>query len=214
MVTLTILCEGATEKNFVVLTLAPHLKNFNVFAKPVNLGGTQNLKGLHIQINSSLRSRRDHEYITTMLDLYGLGKLPGNTPKPGETARKRVERIENSLFEEFPYPNFVPYIQLHEFEALVLVDIDKILTAFPDGEVDRGIIALKASVGTTEPEMVNEHPDSAPSKRIISAIPLYKGVKSSASPEIVKEIGLVRIRKSCPNFNSWVTRLESLGESP
>ena len=210
MPSVTILCEGATEQNFVVKTLVPHLRNRNIFAKAINLRGTQTVASLHVQVNNALQSRRDHEYVSTMLDLYRLGHFPGNEARPGENVRIRVKRIEDDLFEKFPNPNFIPYIQLHEFEALVLVDADIIPVAFPDGEADGAIEALKRSYRGMEPELINENPNSAPSKRIISAIPAYKMVKSSAGPEIVEEIGLVRIRESCPNFDAWVTKIESI----
>lgn len=66
-----------------------------------------------------------------MLDLYALGHFPGNEHQSSEHVRTRVKRIEQSLLDKFPNPNFIPYIQLHEFEALVLVDPEKISVAFP-----------------------------------------------------------------------------------
>jgi hypothetical protein len=211
MVTLTILCEGATERNFVTKTLSQHLRRANIFVKPIDLGGTPTVAALHDQINSALRSRRDHEYVSMMVDLYRLGRFPGNKPVAGESARSRVKRIERSLSTKFPNPNFIPYIQLHEFEALVLVDVERIPIAFPDGEADRAIIKLKADIGESEPELVDDHPNTSPSQRIIAAIPSHKQVKWSAGPEIVDEIGLPRLRQACPNFNAWVTRIENLG---
>ena len=145
-----------------------------------------------------------------MLDLYRLGKFPGNAPEPKEDVRARVKRIQRLLFDAFPNPNFIPYIQLHEFEALVLVDISKIPVAFPDGEADKCTSKLKTSIGQTEPELVNDGPNTAPSKRIIAAIPAYEDVKWSAGPEIVEEIGLTYVRQACPNFDGWITRLENL----
>jgi hypothetical protein len=210
VVTLTILCEGATERNFVVKTLAPHLRRRNIFAKPIDLGGTPTMASLHSQVNNALQSRRIHEFVSTMLDLYRLGNFPGNEPLVGEPVRVRVKRIEESLFKKFPNPNFIPYIQLHEFEALVLVDVDKIPVAFPDGEADNAIQVLKTSIGDAEPELINELPNTTPSKRLIAAIPSYKNVKWSAGPEIVEEIGLARVRQKCPSFHAWVTRLEGL----
>lgn len=145
-----------------------------------------------------------------MIDLYRLGKLPGNTRIADEHPRDCARRIQSALFDKFPNPNFIPYIELHEFEALVLVDVNKIAVAFPDGEATEGIRTLKLSIGDAEPELVDEGLDTAPSKRIISAIPLYKRVKAVAGPEIVEEIGLDKVRRACPHFNEWVTLLESL----
>src|SRR5437879_3188755 len=106
MLTLTLLCEGATERNFVVKTLTPHLRRLNIHAKPISLGGTPTLVGLHNQINSALSSRRSHEFVSTMLDLYRLGNFPGNEARPGEPVRLRVSRVEDLLCKRFPNPNF------------------------------------------------------------------------------------------------------------
>ena len=207
---LTVLCKGATERNFVVKTLAPHLRLRSVVAKPVDLGGTPSMASLHNQINNALADRRDHVFVTTMLDLYRLGNFPGNEAQTGEHVRTRIARIESALSARFANPNFIPYIQLHEFEALIFVDVEKIPIAFPDGEADHAVAKLKSLVGDIEPELINERPNHAPSKRIINLIEAYKPVKWSAGPEIVEEIGLLRVRNACPNFNQWVSRLESL----
>lgn len=72
-ISLTILCEGATERNFVVQTLRPYLREFKVFVKPIDLGGSQSISSFKKQVNNALQTRRQHEYVTTMIDLYGLG---------------------------------------------------------------------------------------------------------------------------------------------
>lgn len=211
MATLTVLCEGATEQNFVHRVLKTHLIAMNTYPAPVDLGGRPTLSNLHRQINDALQSRRSHEYVTTMLDLYQLGGYPGNQPNGAEPVRDRVKRIEQQLFELYPNPNFIPYIQMHEFEALIFADVDKIRTAFPDGEADSGIPTLRSGAAGIEPELIDEGVDTAPSKRIIAAIPAYQHRKHSAGPEIVQEIGLEILRQACPHFGDWLTRLETLG---
>lgn len=209
--TLTILCEGATERNFVVATLAPYLREKSIFAKPVNLGGTPNLSHLHRQINYALRSRRTHEHVSTMLDLYALGRLPGNEVREGEGPRDRVRRIEQELWKKFPTSNFIPYIQLHEFEALIFVDIAKIVEAFPDGEAEDAVDPLLRQMEGLEPELINCGESTHPKKRLCNAIPIYSDVYSTVGPEIVHGIGLSRVRSICPNFDGWLTKLEQLG---
>jgi hypothetical protein len=101
--------------------------------------------------------------------------------------------------------------RFHEFEALVLVDVNKIPEVFPDGEADRAVSILKQSIGNAEPELIDDGPDTAPSKRIINAFAPHVYVKASAGPDIVGKIGLHRVRSACPNFNKWITKLENLG---
>lgn len=214
--TLRVLCEGQTEQNFVAQVLGPHLKEFQVFAKPEFLiprrGGIVPFDTLRRAIKRDLGRSRSHEYLTTMIDLYGLGSYPGSDKQPAETVAVRVARIEAEMAEQLPNPRFIPYIQVHEFEALVLVDLNQIPSQFPDGEAKGAPERLRMSIGNTPPEDVDDGAQTAPSKRIIREVPAYAHLKHIAGPIIAAEIGLPRLRGACPRFDAWVRRLEQLGE--
>lgn len=109
-------------------------------------------------------------------------------------------------------PRFLPYIQVHEFEALVLVDVSYLPAQFPDGEADGAPDKLRSLIGDTPPELVDDGARTAPSKRIISVVGAYSSLKDVAGPAITGAIGLERLRAACPHFNEWVTRLERLSE--
>ena len=51
-------------------------------------------------------------------------------------------------------------------------------------------------------------PETAPSKRIEKFNKRYK--KTVTGIAIAKEIGLPTIRKKCPVFDEWLTKLENL----
>jgi len=155
-------------------------------------------------------------YHTTMFDLYALPKdFPGFDDAMGKpTATLRVQAFEAALENDIGFARFIPYIQLHEFEALVLVDPAKIAAQFERNSADRGIRRLDELVRSTPPEEIDQGESTAPSKRIIAEIPEYDGLKSSAGPQIVQAIGLAAIRAKCPHFDAWVKRLESLGQLP
>jgi len=214
--TLRILCEGPTEVNFVSQVLGPHLSGLSVFAKPEPLRkgyfGIVSFDKLRRAVKADIGRSRAHEYVTTMIDLYGLGDYPGVEPRGGENARERVARIEREMAEELPSPRFLPYVQLHEFESLVLADVDRIPAEFPDGEADHAPEQLRASIGDIEPELVDDGHDSAPSKRIIAVVPAYAPLKAVAGPAIARAIGLPALRLCCPHFGEWLARLESLAE--
>lgn len=215
-ITLRVLCEGQTEQHFVNQVLGPHLEFFSVFAKPILLrgreGGILPWKLLRRSIKNEVGRSRGHEYATTMLDLYGLGKYPGTKKVEGESVADRVQRIENEMSKSLPSKQFIPYIQVHEFEALVLVDVDKLPPLFPDGEADKAPEVLRKSLDGIPPEEINDGESTAPSKRLIQAVPAYKFTKSRVGPLVTKRIGLPRLREACSHFNAWVTRLETLGE--
>ncbi len=215
-ITLRVLCEGQTERNFVTQILMPHLRAFHVFARPELLqpgqGGVIGWERLRDSIKAEVGRSRKHMYVTTIIDLYAIGKYPGVEALAGESAYERTARIEAEMARGLPNPRFLPYIQMHEFEALVLVDVSHLPAQFPDGEANEAPRVLRASVGDTPPELVNDGANSAPSKRIISAVPLYRYLKPIAGPAVTRAIGLPRLREACPHFNEWVTRLEHIGD--
>jgi hypothetical protein len=108
-----------------------------------------------------------------MIDLYGLGDYPGVTALPGETPHQRVARIESEMAASLQSTQFIPYVQLHEFEALVLVNVHKIPIQFPNGEADAAPGNLLISMGGVTPELVNDGKQTHPSKRIEREIPTY-----------------------------------------
>jgi len=81
-----------------------------------------------------------------MIDLY---KLPMDFP--GKAANTRVpenptpyvEALEKEFAKAINDRRFIPYIQLHEYEALLFVDLDAFAISF-DGQ-ERAIEALKKS---------------------------------------------------------------------
>ena len=202
---LTVLCEGATERQFVAQVLRPHLAHHYVFAKPVGLDG----KCRNIQ--NEIGRLREHQWVTTMIDLYALpSSYPGWARQGRESGVDRAIRIEKGMAAALPNPQCLPFVLVHEFEALVLVDVDRIPDAFPDGEASAVPGLLRKSIGTLAPEQVNDGPTTAPSKRIIAALPAYKAMKAIVGPQILAKIGLAALRLKCPHFNKWLTLLEGL----
>jgi hypothetical protein len=121
---------------------------------------------------------------------------------------QRVECLEEQLLADLEHRRFIPYIQLHEFEALLFSDPRQFEIAFPDnpGETDQ-LVAMRNGFPT--PEHIDDHPDSAPSKRIVKRFPGYEKQKSVAGPLILKQIGLTTLRQQCPHFNQWIQRIET-----
>lgn len=70
---------------------------------------------------------------------------------------------------------------------------------------------MEIANGFDSPELINDGPTTAPSKRIIAEIPEYAFQKSTAGPLIAARIGLDVMRARCPNFGEWLGRLEALG---
>lgn len=66
--------------------------------------------------------------------------------------------------------------------------------------------------GVDSPELINERPELAPSKRIIKEIPEYDDNKALVGPTVAKEIGIQQIRQKCRHFHDWMCQIEKLTE--
>ena len=150
-----------------------------------------------------------------MFDLYG---LPTDFPMYEKAARHthpadRTRTLEMAFAEDLGDHRFIPYIQVHEFEALLLANPVQLDALFPESQAGIGRLADMASAFES-PELIDDGRDSAPSKRIIAEIPQYKGSKVLAGPQVARDIGLDVLRARCPHFGQWLSRLEGLGGKP
>ena len=77
---------------------------------------------------------------------------------------------------------FIPYIQLHEFETLILADPRQLEWEFLEhDEPIQRLIEMVAREGGN-PELIDDGVTSAPSKRIIVEIAEYEGKKATSDP--------------------------------
>lgn len=147
-----------------------------------------------------------HDRITTFVDFYGFQDANGRT------AAQLEKDILAGLIARGKNINshFVsPYVQLHEFEALLFSDIEKFEYVL-DGWSNETRQALSAiRMQFSNPEKINNHPSTAPSKRILKTFPQGTYSKTEHGPIIAEEIGIDVIRRQCPGFNQWLDKLES-----
>jgi len=215
-----ILVEGQTEETFVRDVLNAHLHAHGktlvptlVVTKRVKDG--PNFKG---GITSFARVRGDLQRlfrdtsaaaITTMIDYYGLpSDFPGlGTRPPMGSPEERAAHVEQELLRVVNEPRFIPYLSLHEFEALVFASLDHAGWVFDDNtSVLRKLRGYLASAGSAE--RINEDPVTAPSRRIAGVYPRYQKVLQG--PMAVEASGLATLRAACPHFGDWLARLERL----
>ena len=148
---------------------------------------------------------RSFDVVTSLVDFYGFKDKGGRTVGDLEALlRQHVER-EVGRNEE----RVLPYVQMHEFEGLLFSDVT-VFSTLPD--VQPATVARLRGIRErfTTPEDINDDEATAPGKRIKGLIPHYR--KALHGPLVARELGLDAIRKECPRFDSWVTRLESLPE--
>jgi hypothetical protein len=148
---------------------------------------------------------------TTMFDLYALPHdFPGRQDAAQKTnPYKRVAELESAFAADINNPKFIPYIQLHEFEALILSNPRKLDWEYL--EHDKAINRLIKMVNTQNPELINDGATTSPSKRILNEIPEYDKVTAGVS--VVEKIGIAHLRKTCKHFNEWLCKIEQLNHA-
>lgn len=103
--------------------------------------------------------------------------------------------------------NFIPYIQLHEFEALLFSSDEGFEFQYDNVQIIRNLNDVRNRY--PNPENINDSPITAPSK-IIERILKDAGekyVKTSDGENIATIIGIDKILEMCPRFNNWVNIL-------
>lgn len=225
---LYVLVEGQTEEAFVKRTLGPHLEPKRTFTHPIVVTTSRDQRtgrkigrggGRWAQWSRHLsRLMREQSGVearfTTLFDLYG---LPGDFPRLAEHKRvadteRRATLLEHAMAESAGDWRFVPYLQRHEFEALVLAGPQYLEMLLDTKEDIRGVQALRISLKDLPPEDVDDSPENAPSKRLAKYVPSYQ--KVAHGPLVVDEIGVPALRAVCPRFDAWIARLEQLSGSP
>lgn len=230
MARIHIVTEGATEKNFVDDVLKQYLANKGIYVDAHSVttrrdrkrnrnyrGGLDNINHLIKDVKIWLLESQNLPgcWVTTMVDLYS---FPYHD-RPDWIADFESQHdglhkalfLENKLKDEFlTFKRFIPYIQLHEYETLLLVNTASIHSAFFNLYNANTLKKLNADIAGYTPEEINQGQHSSPSKRIISHYPLYDDDKPVWGSLIAQDIGIEPMRQACPHFNDWITMLENI----
>ena len=210
MIRLAITVEGDTEENFVKGTLASHLRSKGVEATPILIGraGAANVGGGNVTIQRLSRDvaalYHSFDAVTTLVDFYGFRDKQDRTVERLEAVL--LDRVRSMIRRGWDDRKVVPYVQQHEFEALLFADVTAFSAVGATSAAIAQLAAARAAFST--PEDIDDHPATAPSKRIAGAVSGYK--KNADGPLVASRVGLERIRDQCPRFDGWLTRLESL----
>lgn len=220
--TVYVIVEGATEEKFISHVLAPYLSNLNFIPIIIRTGwnkstgeavrgGGSSYQKIKNEIMRAAQYYKADTYCTTMLDLY---KFPVKDSPLDQRIQAihncnvKVTELEKAFAQDINIDWFFPYVQLHEFEAFLLIEPEKLLNFYPKAQ--KAIERLRKEIKGKPPEEINESEQTAPSRRIISHIPGYKNNKTSIAPAIAGEIGIDVLRSQCPHFNAWLIKLESI----
>lgn len=220
---LNFIVEGQTEERFVNTVLRDHFADRSIIAVAHRVTTRRHRRAHHLRYRGGLTTYRHASAdirrwvredrsgsvrFTTMFDLY---RLPADFPRYTAAAEvsdpyARVGILEAAMSEDIGDRRFIPYIQLHEFEALLFSDLEKLDAQFPDRRSEiRRLVKTAAKLGS--PELVDDGATTAPSKRIAGAIPEFAERKATAGPIVAAKIGLPTLRSRCRHFGRWLQRL-------
>ena len=212
---LIIVVEGDTEKEFVDKVLSPYLyskglQSISCFKIKHTKGGLTKYRHLKIVLINCMYE--SNVIVSSLIDFYALPKDFPKYEDAGKIVNKaeRLSFLENAIIEDIEnekggrFPNLFPYIQLHEFEALVFSSINGISSLFGSNEADFAEIENTINAHSN-PEEINNSPLTAPSKRLKKSIKGYNKVIDGIM--IIEEIGIDTILRKCPRFNNWVQSL-------
>ena len=219
MSNIKILVEGPTEILFVNEVLKPHFYERGTYIKPFLLQKAGGIPKYSISKNQILNTVKSDPscLCTTMVDFYGMP-----TDWPGRDQAKRCQScsekaaiveggmsndIADHLGNSFNPNRFMPYVQMHEFEALLFSSPLKLAESLGDRKLSSIFLTIRNKFSS--PEEIDDHYDTFPSRRIEG---VFEGFKKTINGiTAASRIGLKTMRQECPHFNEWITKLENIG---
>lgn len=216
-----VVTEGQSETNFVNRVMAPYFAGRCILIPNTIVTKADNRRGKiykggvtnYAQIRNTLlktlgcSAKSNDSYVTTMLDFY---RLPADVPGVADAEKvndpyEKVNLIENEILKAEGYDRkfFFPYIELHEFEAMLFSDITKLQEAY----FEENLTALKECVKMqNNPELINDGVETAPSKRILNCIAYFD--KANVGVDVLERIGIGIIAEKCQHFSEWLMHIE------
>jgi len=231
---LFVLVEGQTEESFVKEVLGPHLLQHGFVDVAPRLLGNARAKARRGGITKWPKARQDilkrlkedpSVCVTTFIDYYALPEKKGDGwPGRAESsalvsadAAAKANHVEAAISADISkkmkgnlHPHrFVPFVMMHEFEALLFSDCNGFAKGTCQPELGSAFQAIRDAFST--PEDINDHKETAPSKRVEGLIPGYQ--KPLLGNLAALEIGLEVMVSQCPHFAGWVAKLEAIGST-
>jgi hypothetical protein len=196
-------------RRFSHRTLSSDGRNESLSRRP-NLRGHSSYAKLKKLIRTLLAKPSAEVLVTSMIDLYNVpADFPGREVCDAhKDPWKRVDEMERFLNADIMDPRFIPYLQLHEFEALILTDARCLSKYYPKGKNALDKLAKSIEKQYRSPEEVNQLTPT--SRRIATAVPEYQ--KTVFGVSAVQDLGIERIRANCKHFDTWLKRMEALFE--
>lgn len=213
---LHLLVEGQTEEIVVTNVIEPYLRAQGWWVTqsivttkkpasgPAHRGGVSSWAKLEREITLLLRNR-SLDLLTTLFDYYAFPEdSPGMDSRPTGTPYERVKHVEDELSRKFSDRRFLPNLVLHELETWVFVAADQLACLLPDNGLAEQLKGDSNRAGG--PELINDGPNTAPSKRLAGYCKAYS--KTNDGPLAIADLGIDDLRAACPHLDEWLHKLD------
>ena len=218
--------EGETEETFVNELLRPYLYDRGYSEVSARLMGNARQRSRRGGIKGWADVRKDilghlrqdtGRLVTTMVDYYGLPQSgnktwPGRRTANGVAFAQKAKTVEDALLADicqgmrdtFNPVRFIPYVMMHEFEAMLFSDCEGFGRGIGREDFVPHLQTIRDQFAS--PEEIDDSPHTSPSKRVEHLMPNYQ--KPLMGNLAALEIGIHAICRECPHFEKWLERLE------
>lgn len=210
---LFIIVEGQTEAEFIKYSLLPYLgEKHGIWAViPVIMNTSRTSKGGALNLDRlkenarNILNKESNIVLTTFFDFFRLHSsfYEGSDCNSKSSSDEIIACLEQHLATQINDRRFIPYLQKHEFEALLFSNNTGFI-AYTEECISLKTAAIIAQY--SNPEDINNAPETAPSKRLETLFKAcgQKYEKVVDGNLIALEIGIENILQSCPRFRQWV----------
>lgn len=214
---LVFIVEGYSELEFIDKLIRPYfaerhqfyqIEAFCIRTSTGNKGGFGKYKQLKDDIQRIIRDGNTNVIITTFLDFF---RLPNSVPQyqimlKESDIDKKITILEDGFSKDIKSDKFIPYIQKHEFEALLFSDNCGFEELYEKKIYTKTQAIIEAY---PNPEEINNNPDTSPSKRLIHILnedgDTYD--KVTEGNLIAEDVGITKMLEKCPRFKTWIKTL-------
>lgn len=209
-----IYCEGQTEEGFINTVLYPYYFNMGIIVTPILCttkrtpsakfkGGVSSFSKIAKELAILCKSH-PNEIFTTMFDYYA---MPSDTPgieNVDTDIYRKIKTLENEIDNKLGLDNLFFNLVLHEFEGLLFSKPNE-FGNIADTRIVEELCAIKDNF--KNPELINNSPITAPSKRLDALIENYPKVQAGSI--VGGAIGIDIMIKECKHFANWIDKIKN-----
>jgi len=209
---LIIIVEGQTEEEFVNASLRNYLKDKGLYSiSAIKIQTSKGFKGgfikyAHLKNDIQKILREANVIVSTFLDFF---RIPVSVPNYLDMDKfpnidDKIDILLKGMGNDINDSLFIPYIQKFEFEALLFSSNLGFEEMYDEPKITQATQNIIDNYGN--PEEINNHPNTAPSKRLIKIL-AENGEKYDKIIEgnlIAETIGMETIIEKCPRFKTWL----------